>query len=270
MKQFAVIGDPIEHSLSPRIHTLFAAQAGIDLEYRKLRVHATELQRDIETFFTNGGTGLNITVPHKQTVFKLCKSLTPRAQLAGAVNTLYLEDGKLAGDNTDGVGLVRDISNNLRVTCRNSKLLIIGAGGASRGILEPLLALSPGSIDIANRTHSKAVELVSLFQHLGKIRALSFSELSIEYDVVVNASSSSLQDDIPAIPEHCLTKSELAYDLMYASTATPFMAFAAQAGAQQQSDGLGMLVEQAAEAFSIWHGYKPETQSVIASLRSLH
>ena len=268
MKQFAVIGDPIEHSLSPRIHTLFATQAGIDLEYRKLRVHATELQSNIETFFANAGIGLNVTVPHKQTAFKLCKTLTPRAQLAGAVNTLYLEEGKLTGDNTDGVGLVRDISNNLRITCQNSKLLVIGAGGASRGILEPLLALSPDSIDIVNRTHLKAVELASLFQHLGKVRALSFSELSVEYDVVINASSSSLQDELPAIPEHCLTKSELAYDLMYASTATPFMTFAAQAGARQQSDGLGMLVEQAAVAFSIWHGYKPETQTVIADLRS--
>lgn len=267
MKRFAVIGNPIEHSLSPRIHTLFAEQAGVKLEYRKQKVQSEALADEITRFFKSGGTGLNVTVPHKQAAYSLCDGLSPRAELAGSVNTLYMKDDRLIGDNTDGVGLVRDITINLQISCQNAKLLIIGAGGASRGIIEPLLAQSPSSIDIVNRTYSKAALLAEMFNELGNIRALSFDQLRSSYDIIINASSSSLQQEIPAVPEECLANGQLAYDLMYADSATPFMSFAAKAGCQQQTDGLGMLVEQAAEAFTIWNGFQPNTKTVIADLR---
>ena len=267
MKRFAVIGNPIDHSLSPRIHALFAEQAGIELEYSKQQVPSATLSKEITRFFKSEGIGLNVTVPHKLAAYSLCDGLSPRAELAGSVNTLYMKDGQLIGDNTDGIGLVRDITVNLQISCLNAKLLIIGAGGASRGIIEPLLAQSPSSIDIVNRTFSKAVKLAKIFKKLGNIRALSFDELLSDYDIIINASSSSLQQDIPAVPERCLASGQLAYDLMYADSATAFMSFAAQAGCKQQTDGLGMLVEQAAEAFAIWNGYQPETKTVIACLR---
>jgi shikimate dehydrogenase len=267
MKYFAVIGNPIDHSLSPRIHKLFAEQVGIKLDYRKQKVQSGVLSDEITRFFTNGGSGLNVTVPHKQAAYALCDDLSPRAKLAGSVNTLYMNEGQLIGENTDGVGLVKDITDNLEISCQQAKMLIIGAGGASRGIIEPLLAESPHSIDIVNRTFSKAVKLAKIFKKLGNIRALSFDELLSDYDIIINASSSSLQQDIPAVPEKCLASGQLAYDLMYADSATAFMSFAAQAGCKQQTDGLGMLVEQAAEAFAIWNGYQPETKTVIACLR---
>ena len=267
MKRFAVIGNPIDHSLSPRIHTLFAEQAGIELEYNKQQVHSSALAEEVTRFFKSGGIGLNVTVPHKLTAYSLCDGLSPRAELAGSVNTLYMKDGQLIGDNTDGIGLVRDITVNLQISCLNAKLLIIGAGGASRGIIEPLLAQSPGSIEIVNRTYSKAAQLAEMFQKFGNIQALSFEQLNSDYDIVINASSSSLHQDIPAVPDKCFAGGQLAYDLMYAESETAFMTFAARAGCQQQTDGLGMLVEQAAEAFTIWNDFKPNTKVVIAELR---
>jgi len=248
MKRFAVMGNPIDHSLSPRIHTLFSEQAGIALEYRKQQVHSAALSEEITRFFKDGGIGLNVTIPHK-------------------LAALFMKDGQLIGDNTDGIGLVRDITLNLQISCLNAKLLIIGAGGASRGIIEPLLTQSPSSIDIVNRTYSKAAQLAEMFKEFGNIRALSFDQLNSSYDIVINASSSSLQQDIPAVPEKCLAGGKLAYDLMYAESATAFMMLAAQAGCHQQSDGLGMLVEQAAEAFAIWNGFQPNTKAVMAELR---
>lgn len=261
------MGNPIDHSLSPRIHTLFSEQAGIALEYRKQQVHSAALSEEITRFFKDGGIGLNVTIPHKLAAYDLCDELSTRAELAGSVNTLFIKDGQLIGDNTDGIGLVRDITLNLQISCLNAKLLIIGAGGASRGIIEPLLTQSPSSIDIVNRTYSKAAQLAEMFKEFGNIRALSFDQLNSSYDIVINASSSSLQQDIPAVPEKCLAGGKLAYDLMYAESATAFMMLAAQAGCHQQSDGLGMLVEQAAEAFAIWNGFQPNTKAVMAELR---
>ena len=267
MKHFAVIGKPIEHSLSPRIHSLFAEQTGIKLEYEKLLVEPTQLARDIDRFFSDGGSGLNVTIPHKQAVYAMCKTLTPRAQTAQAVNTLYLADDALEGDNTDGIGLVRDIQNNLSFDLNDKQVLILGAGGAARGIIEPLAQHGTATITIANRTHEKAVQLAESFAQIGTIKVQALDALRGAFDLVINATASSLDAGMPDLPAEVLSECALAYDLMYSAEPTPFMTFAKTAGSQQQSDGLGMLVEQAAEAFRIWNKAMPDTIAVIKHLR---
>ena len=271
--RYAVFGDPIHHSKSPRIHALFAEQTEQDLVYKAQRVPASEFNQAVAAFFAEGGKGLNCTVPLKELAWQLAANppghLTERARLAKAVNTLALQaDGSLLGDNTDGIGLVNDLSNH-NVELAGQRILILGAGGASRGIILPILECQPHSIMIANRTLAKAEALVADFADYGRLQALSFEQLQgLQFDVVLNATSASLSDELPPLPDDLLAESACCYDLAYANQATAFVRWAQQHGAEKSLDGLGMLVEQAAEAFRLWRGTQPQTLPVIALLDS--
>lgn len=263
--QYAVFGNPIAHSKSPQIHALFAAQQGVGIQYERIWVENSpeHFQAAVQQFFAQGGLGANVTVPFKQYAFDLADELSERAQAAGAVNTLILlPENRIRGDNTDGIGLVRDIQQNLNFSLQNKKVLIIGAGGATRGVILPIAAQNPASITIANRTHAKAIELAQQFD----IQAAEFADLQ-HYDIVINATSSGLQGDVPAVPSRVFSGCQLAYDMLYGADPTPFMQFAQQNGAAQVADGLGMLVCQAAYAFELWRDFVPETASVIAQMR---
>lgn len=271
--QYAVFGDPISHSKSPRIHALFAGQTQQDLVYKAQQVPADTFHQAVAQFFADGGKGLNCTVPLKELAWQLVaespNQLTERARLAKAVNTLALQaDGSLLGDNTDGIGLVNDLRNH-RVELAEQRILILGAGGASRGIILPILDCLPQAITIANRTVAKAEALVADFAEHGTLQALSFEQLAgLEFDVVLNATSASLSDQLPPLPDDLLADGACCYDLAYANQATAFVKWAQQHGAGKSLDGLGMLVEQAAEAFRLWRGVKPHTAPVIALLDS--
>ena len=269
--QYAVFGNPIEHSRSPQIHSTFAEQTGQDINYVSTLVEPEQFQAAASHFFDNGGKGLNITVPFKQDAFSFADAFTERARRAGAVNTLiHQDDGKILGDNTDGIGLVRDISNNLGWAIGGKKILLVGAGGAVMGVLEPLLQQRPALIVIANRTISKAQKLASEFADLGNIQGCGFEELadSGHFDLIINGSSASLAGEIAPLPDSVLTANTQGYDMMYGAEPTPFMRWMNDHGAQQTADGLGMLVEQAAEAFALWRGVRPETAGVIQSIRA--
>jgi shikimate dehydrogenase len=266
--RFAVFGNPIKHSRSPLIHAAFAAQYDIRLEYRALRVERGDFQRAVKAFFEAGGAGLNVTVPFKEEAAALADELTPRAGRAGAVNTLWCADGVLHGDTTDGVGLVRDMVANLGWRVQGARVLIVGAGGAVRGVLEPLLRELPSSVHIVNRTLERAETLAREFGVLGSITAGSYDSLdSRQFDLVINASSAGLSGEAPALAAGILAERCCCYDLLYGAEPTPFMRWAAHNAAWAVSDGLGMLVEQAAEAFYVWHRKRPETQPVIQQLR---
>jgi shikimate dehydrogenase len=269
--QYAVFGNPIKHSRSPQIHRTFAEQTGQDINYVSTLVEPDQFQAAASHFFNKGGKGLNITVPFKQDAFTFADALSERARRAGAVNTLiHQDDGKILGDNTDGVGLVRDISNNLGWAIGGKKILLVGAGGAVMGVLEPLLQQHPALIVIANRTVSKAQKLANDFADLGNIQGCGFDELtdSGHFDLIINGSSASLAGEIAPLPGSVLTANTQGYDMMYAADPTPFMRWMNDHGAQQTADGLGMLVEQAAEAFILWRGVRPETAAVIQSIRA--
>ena len=271
--QYAVFGDPIHHSKSPRIHAMFAEQTKQDLIYKAQRVPAADFNQAVAQFFVDGGKGLNCTVPLKELAWQLAAEsphhLTERARLAKAVNTLALQvDGSLLADNTDGIGLVNDLLNNA-VDLAGQRILILGAGGASRGIILPILECRPHSITIANRTLAKAEALVADFAGHGTLQALSFEQLQgLQFDVVLNATSASLSDQLPPLPDDLLADRACCYDLAYANQATAFVRWAQQHGAEKSLDGLGMLVEQAAEAFRLWRGVKPQTLPVIALLNN--
>jgi len=273
--KYAVFGHPISHSKSPAIHQQFAKQFGLEISYEAIDVAEGEFEKSVNNFIKAGGKGLNITVPYKLEAWQLADSRTERAELAGAVNTFKFEIGKegntkILGDNTDGIGLVTDIQNNLNFEIENKKVLVLGAGGAVRGVLAPLLDCQPQALVIANRTVSKALELVKIFKKksVGKIIASGFEDLADQqFDLVINGTAASLQGEVPPIPETIFTDNTLAYDMMYANEPTPFMVWAEQHGAAKQTDGLGMLVEQAAESFYIWSGQRPDTVPVITSLR---
>ena len=271
--QYAVFGDPISHSKSPRIHTLFAQQTQQDLVYKAQQVPADRFNQAVAQFFAEGGKGLNCTVPLKELAWQLAtkqpNQLTERARLAKAVNTLALQaDGGLLGDNTDGIGLVNDLRHH-QVELAQQRILILGAGGASRGIILPILECRPSTVSVANRTLAKAEALVADFAGHGTLQALSFEQLAgLQFDVVLNATSASLSDQLPPLPDDLLAEGACCYDLAYANQATAFVKWAQQHGAKQSIDGLGMLVEQAAEAFRLWRGLKPQTAPVIALLDS--
>lgn len=268
--EYAVMGNPIAHSKSPQIHTLFAEQTRQNIRYRAIQVDPGGFEQAVGNFFASGGKGLNITVPFKQEAWQLANSLSERAQLAGAVNTLkpLPEDG-LFGDNTDGVGLVRDLTQNLGIPVGNKKLLLVGAGGAARGVIAPLLDQQPQQLTIVNRTMDRAYELVQQFANEGNIDAKSFSALEGEqFDVVINATSASLQGDLPPLATSTIAHAEMVYDMMYGREPTLFLQWAQKNHAGHISDGLGMLVEQAAESFFIWRNVKPDTTSVIQQLRA--
>lgn len=268
--RYAVFGNPIAHSKSPQIHKLFAEQTGQSLEYVAELIEIGDFEHAVDNFVKNNGKGINVTVPFKQDAWKLASEHSARAERAGAVNTLVLNnDARHFGDNTDGVGLVNDLIENNRITINNKKLLILGAGGAVRGVLQPLLQQSPTQLVIANRTRSKAVQLSEDFADLGNITGCGFDELiDKKFDVVINATSASLQGELPPLPDDCLANNACCYDMMYAAEATVFMQWAQQHGASVILDGLGMLVEQAAESFKLWRGVRPETAQVISLLRS--
>lgn len=266
--QYAVFGDPIEHSKSPRIHTLFAQQTQQNLHYRREHVTADAFATKVQQFFAQGGKGLNCTVPLKELAWSYAQQLSERARLAKAVNTLkLLPDGQIFGDNTDGIGLLNDLHHN-GITLAHSKVLILGAGGATRGILFPLLAELPQRIVIANRTLAKAQNLVTDFAN-PLLTASSFTDLAdLQFDVIINATSASLSGALPPLPASLLAANGCCYDLAYANQATPFVLWGQQQQARKSLDGLGMLVEQAAEAFYIWRGIRPETAAIIELLNA--
>jgi len=268
--QYAVLGNPIAHSKSPRIHALFAKQTAQRMVYTAIQVDPGGFKQAVGNFQASGGKGLNVTVPFKREAWELVNELSARAQRAGAVNTIALRaDGTLFGDNTDGVGLLRDIRDNFRATVTGKRVLILGAGGAVRGILEPLLAERPASLVIANRTADRATELAREFATLGSVSGCGFAALpGQQFDLLINGTSASLQGDMPALPTELLMPGAFCYDLMYSAQPTVFMHWAQQHGAAQVADGLGMLVEQAAEAFFIWRGVRPNTRPVIDLLRA--
>ncbi|GAA6136099.1 shikimate dehydrogenase [Oceaniserpentilla sp. 4NH20-0058] len=265
---YAVMGNPINHSKSPTIHSKFAEQAKQDLVYSAMLVPTEGFEPAVKDFFKGHGRGLNITVPFKEKAYQLANSLTPRAQTAEAVNTLVLqEDGTIMGDNTDGAGLVRDLVMNQKVDIAGKKLLVIGAGGAVRGILQPFLEQAPESITIVNRTFEKAQLLANSFEEYGDIKAKGFDELTEPFDVIINGTSASLAGELPPLPDAVIAQHTCVYDMMYGKELTPFLQWAQQQGAEKVIDGLGMLVEQAAVSFEIWRGVKPNSIEVLQDLR---
>ena len=266
--QYVVIGNPVAHSKSPAIHAQFAAQTGESIAYERLAAPLDDFAACVQHFMQSGGRGANVTVPFKLEAFALATQLTPRAQAAGAVNTLSFEDGRIVGDNTDGVGLVRDIVYNAGVVLEGRRILLLGAGGAARGVVMPLLAERPQQLVVANRTFARAQELVQSFPAAAPVlKAAAFDDLSGQFDVIINATSASLSADLPAVPATLFGPQVFVYDMMYAATPTVFMQWAAQHGACVR-DGLGMLVEQAAESFFVWRGARPDTAPVYAALRA--
>lgn len=266
---YAVMGNPVNHSLSPRIHGMFSSACDIPLEYRAILVEPDQFEQAVQQFASQGGRGLNITVPFKLDAWHIATQRSERAQLAGAVNTLAINSpAELFGDNTDGAGIVRDISINLEKPVAGTRILIIGAGGAVRGVLGPLLAEQPEHIHIANRTASKAVDLAASFHDHGPVSGSGLDAIGDEeWGIVINGTAASLAGQVPYLPEGLFAPAALAYDMMYSNLPTPFMVWAAAHGASETSDGLGMLVEQAAESFHVWHGVRPETLGAIAALR---
>lgn len=265
---YAVFGNPIHHSKSPAIHRHFAEQTHQDMQYNKQLVNEGEFVQSAQDFFAQGGKGLNITVPFKLDAYGFAQKLTARAERAGAVNTLaLLSDGTILGDNTDGIGMLHDM-HNLGWELEGKRILILGAGGAVRGVLQPLLEERPAQIIIANRTLSKAEELARQFQDLGNVQARSFEQLAGEsFNLVINGTSASLQGELPPLPDNLFAVNAYCYDMMYSAEPTVFLQWAKEKGASQVADGLGMLVGQAAEAFYVWRHIRPEVVPVITSLR---
>lgn len=265
--QYAVIGNPITHSKSPLIHALFAEQTGQDMRYAAIEAPLDGFGATITRLRNGGYKGCNVTVPFKFEAYHLCNQLTGRARAARAVNTLLFEGGEILGDNTDGAGLVTDIEQNLGYRLLFKKVLLMGAGGAACGVIWQLFNAG-ASIVIANRTVAKAQQMAAEFTSYGTVFASSYEALAgQQFDVVINATSSSLSDALPPLPAGVFAPCALAYDMMYGRQ-TPFLHFAREQGAEQVADGLGMLVEQAAEAFFKWRGVRPETAPVLARLRA--
>jgi shikimate dehydrogenase len=262
-ERYGVIGHPISHSKSPVIHKLFASQTDQDITYEAFDIAPESLSTNLYRLIDEGLKGLNVTVPLKNDVAELMNDLSDRALVSGAVNTVQVKDGKLSGDNTDGVGLVRDLRENLDVKIENSTILILGAGGATRGIVPALLEQRPDKIHIANRTLEKSRDLVTQFSTLGDISACRFDDIGDEsFDLIINATSAGLKGETPPFPTSIINEDVVCYDLSYAMADTPFAAWAKKSGAKRVHQGWGMLVEQAAESFFIWRGVRPETESV--------
>ena len=265
---YAVIGSPIRHSKSPKIHTLFAEQTNQSLEYMAQEVVPERFKASVSKFFKEGGKGLNCTLPLKELAWAYADFSTDRAELSKAVNTLALqEDGTVMGDNTDGCGLVTDLIVNNQVQIKGSRVLILGAGGACRGILAPILEQSPHDLMLANRTPQKARDLAVEFCLQGEIEGCGFADLKCQqFDLIINATSSSLNDDMPPLPVDILAENGVCYDLAYGNRPTTFVRWGIMRNAKKSLDGLGMLVEQAAEAFYIWRKVRPDTKPVIDAL----
>jgi shikimate dehydrogenase len=271
--RYAVVGNPVAHSKSPLIHTEFARQTGQDIEYGRLLAPLDGFRATVAQFHASGGKGLNVTLPFKLEAFELAQRRSERALDAAAVNTLMFEAEGIFGDNTDGVGLVRDLETNLGLAIAGKRLLLMGAGGAAQGVMGPLLAARPAALVVGNRTLDKAQRLVARFRARlpnGDVRASSYSGLAGEqFDLSINATSASLRDTVPELPPGVFAAGSAAYDMMYGKGLTPFLELAQRQGAARLADGLGMLVEQAAESFFVWRGVRPLTVPVIAMLESL-
>ncbi|MCZ6829428.1 MAG: shikimate dehydrogenase [Gammaproteobacteria bacterium] len=268
--RYAVFGNPVKHSKSPQIHAAFASQTEQQIQYRAVRVAEGEFASAASRFFADGGRGLNITLPFKRDAFEFADELSPRAQQAGAVNTLSrTADGLIAGDNTDGIGLLRDMIANLGWSVASRRVLVLGAGGAVCGVLEPLLRERPAQLLVVNRTASKAEQLARDFAALGPITGGGFERLpEQQFDLLINGTSASLSGELPPLPDTLLTERSCCYDMMYGPEPTVFTRWAAQHTAWAVADGLGMLVEQAAESFYLWRNQRPQTGPVIAELRA--
>ena len=273
--RYAVIGNPVAHSRSPAIHRLFGEQTGIRLDYDRIEAPLDRFASTVEAFFANGGRGLNVTVPFKLQAWQLAQQhLSARAMQALAVNTLWMQDGSLHGCNTDGPGLVDDLTR-LGIVATHSDILVVGAGGATRGVVGPLLQAGARRLHVVNRTRQRAVDLVDWWLHRdsalqGRISAGGLDEAARAngWDLVINASASSLADAAPALPDGLYASGSLAYDMMYSAIPTPFMRQAIADGASRTADGLGMLVAQAAVSFTIWHGVKPDIAPVLQAIRA--
>jgi len=263
------MGNPVSHSKSPQIHTAFARQTGQNIHYQAILVAEGKFANALAAFQEQGGKGLNITVPFKHDAWEVADHLSINAERAHAVNTLWFDnDGKRHGDTTDGIGLIRDLVNNHGISLAGEEVLVLGAGGAVRGILDPMFDKNPARVVIVNRTLRRAEELVKVFSDRGTVTACSYDDLSgQQYRIVINGTAASLQGEVPPLPGDILGKDAFCYDLMYANTDTVFIKWARSHGAARAYDGLGMLVEQAAESFFIWRGIRPETKPVINMLR---
>ncbi len=267
MSRFAVIGMPVKHSKSPAIHTQFAQQFNMPMDYEAIAVEQDDLAHFVHGFFAAGGKGLNVTLPHKEDAFSLCEAVSVRAAQAKATNTLYLDqNGNLSGDNTDGLGLVADIEGNHGFEIAQKRVLVLGAGGAVRGVLGPLIERRPSRLVVANRTRAKAERLQGDFAELMNFDVADYDQLNSAFDLVINGTSMSVSGRLPPLPVEVLAPGACCYDMMYADSDTPFVGWGKLHGAHLALDGLGMLVEQAAESFAIWHGKRPGTDAVLAQL----
>ncbi len=272
-QRYAVIGNPIAHSKSPRIHGLFAEQTGEPVVYVALLAPLHDFDGSVDRFRADGGMGMNVTVPFKQDAWAYANQHSERARIAGAVNTLIFQaDGSCLGDNTDGIGLVNDLVNNHGQKLAGVRILLLGAGGAVRGVLQPLLEAGPAQLLIANRTVERALDLADAFSSFGPVSGCGLDELQelagdSGFDLVINGTSASLQGELPPLPDNLLADHATVYDMMYSAEPTAFVAWGNAHGATLSLDGLGMLVEQAAESFYLWRGLRPDTKPVIAALR---
>ena len=266
---YGLFGYPVQQSWSPFIHGMFAKQTAQDMEYRLFESPPERFRSEVLEFFRAGGSGVNVTVPHKRAAADLVNELSARAQVASAINTIVRHDEGLFGDNTDGAGLLADLTRNLRLKFSSPRILLLGAGGAARGALGPLLELNPRLLVVANRTAERAVEIAEEFAYLGPVSGCEFAKLENKrFDLIVNATSASLRGDVPAIPPGVVDSLTTCYDMAYGSGDTAFVAWAKGRGAGRAEQGWGMLVEQAAEAFLLWRGVRPDTSPVLAALRA--
>jgi shikimate dehydrogenase len=266
---YAVIGYPVAQSWSPFIHGLFAKQTQQSLTYTRLEASPERFEAEAAAFFARGGKGLNVTAPHKQAAAALAGERTQRAEIAGAVNTLAAQRDGILGDNTDGAGLITDLAHNLRLELAGARILLLGAGGAARGVLGPLLASGPAYLEIANRNAERAAALADEFAARGEVRGVGFDEISTTgaFDLVLNATAASLQQTLPPIPPSVIAPTTLCYDMAYGKGDTTFTRWAKSAGAGRAETGWGMLVEQAAESFLLWRGVKPDTKPVLEAVK---
>lgn len=265
-----MIGNPIEHSKSPQIHAAFAKQTHQAMRYEKLFAEVAAFSATVDRFRAEGGKGLNVTVPFKLDAYDYADELSERARLAGAVNTLiFTEDGRALGDNSDGAGLVADLTDHLALVLADADILVLGAGGAVRGVLGPLLAEHPKHIVVANRSLEKAVLLAEQFHPWGEVCGCGYDALGTQaFDLIINGTSMGLSGDMPALPEKLLKPNAAVYDMAYGNEPTVFQGWGVERGAAIAADGLGMLVEQAAESFRLWRGIRPETAAVRQLLRA--
>ena len=266
---YGLFGYPVHHSWSPFIHGMFAKQTGQDMVYRLYESPPERFRSEVLEFFRGGGSGVNVTLPHKRAAADLVNELTPRAQVADAVNTIVRRDEFLVGDNTDGAGLLADLTRNLKIRLTASRILLLGAGGAARGAIGPLLDQKPRLLVVANRSKERAEQLAREFAEYGAVRGCEFGTLENQrFDLVVNATSASLRGEVPVIPIGVVDSMTTCYDMAYGVGDTAFVTWAKRLGAGRAEQGWGMLVEQAAEAFELWRGVRPDTASVLAALRS--